>query len=109
MGSGASERDVLAIFVGLMFGFIMLGLLALFIVWAAHEHHLANKYRDVLEAYNKMEQPTSQVGWSVGYKDKKGKPQTVFVPGNLDEGAMLKELVKLGVPYDRILSSKKVG
>lgn len=99
------------IVVGMGAGLTFLCLGIYFLVWAAGEHHLANKYREVLDAYNKMDhsaQPQG-VGWSVTYKDKKGKEAKVFVPGSMDESSMLKELVKLGVPFNRITSSNRIG
>lgn len=99
------------IVVGMGAGLAFLILGCYFLVWAAGEHQLANKYREVLDAYNKMDHTKPQLtpGWSVIYKDKTGKQQTVFVPGQIDESAMLKELVKKGVPFNRIISSNRIG
>jgi len=97
------------IVLGFSFGIFMLVCGLCFIAWAAREHHFANKYREVLEAYNRMDHTKVGPGWSVVYKDKKGSQQTILVPGIMDESAMLKELVKLNVPLNRIVSSNRVG
>jgi len=95
---------------GLAFGLFCLLALVSFVIWAAREHHFANKYREVLRVYNEqsVSQPTV-AGWSVVYKDKEGKKQTVMVPGTMDESMLLKELVKLKIPVTKILSTTRVG
>jgi hypothetical protein len=87
---------------GFSFGFICLWFGLYFLVWAAREHHFANQYRAGQTA-------PQQRGWSVVYKDKTGAQQTMFIPGAMDESAMLKKFFKLRVPLNCIMSSTRIG
>lgn len=93
---------------GFTFGGVCLMMFACFILWAAREHHFANKYREVLEAYNSMPTQASVPGWQVEYKDNQGKKQSILIPGNMPESEMLQEMKKRGCPVNKILSSRRV-
>lgn len=96
---------------GFGFGAVCLVMFILFVVWAAGEHHLANKYREVLEVYNNglASAPASVPGWQVEYKDSQGKKQIILIPGTMPESEMLQEMKKRGCPVNKILSSNRIG
>lgn len=95
---------------GVFSGFLMLFIGLCFIVWAGREHHIANKYR-AMEVPAVVSIPVAVTAarsdqWILTYKDKKGKPTTMNLVGK-DESEMLRNAVKAGVSFDKIISSRR--
>ena len=93
------------ILIGALCTFLVLFLvMPIFVVWVGTQAAQASKYRELLRLA--AEQPaTLSTGWEVVYKEGR-KQHTVIVQGNTEAEAM-KELMKLQVPFDKIVSINK--
>jgi len=102
---------MLPILIGVAFGLLLLFVAFCFVCWAAREHHFANKYRaaEIPGPQLVTSVPAVVAGpdqWILTYKDKKGKHATMNLVGK-DESEMLRNAVKAGVSFDKIVSTRR--
>jgi flagellar biosynthesis/type III secretory pathway M-ring protein FliF/YscJ len=79
-------------------------------IWVFRQWLHARRYRHLVKLYHLMpKQPIiSNVGprWEVNYRDKRAQ-KTVIIPAET-EGEMMRELMKQGIDYTKVVNFRKL-
>ena len=79
----------------------------LFVIWVAHEHTQAKKFRYLMLLASQQKPATVGPQWTVTYRDK-GRVKTI-VAGGATESDLYRGLIKdHGIGFDKIVSSTKL-